>query len=711
MTRDEMKKRLKGFAQLGVKFASLEGGQARGRCPWCGGRRHKTDASKHFVVNPKTRTWDCKACGESGNFRRFLARRAADYAKMMTNADAAWLAADRGLKIKTLRRWRVGHNAAAGCYTVPVYDHGAPGAVVVGVHRYFLKGDKSKRMRGTTGGKNGLVLVDPAAAAAARALWVCEGEWDAMALDEALRAAGDGDAVVAVTGASSAREGLALTAQDKGVLLAFDHDDAGRQGDARARGALAGRARAVASVHWPADSPRGHDVRDMYAEHGRDPAAFLVALRGLTCTPPPSTPGTAEKPLECAARPGTGAQSGHDGPQGGPDAPPAPTRQEVIDVCQRWMYLPNTEVVDVMFGAALSNRFDGDPVWLFVVGAPGCGKTAFFIHFGEAAGVVTTTTLTPATLVSGMQRAGAADPSLIPRLNGKVLVVKDFTTILSMRQDAREEIFGILRDAFDGRIEKWFGNGTHRIYNSRFSVLAGVTSKIEEFGGGHVVVGERFLKYRMRPAGGGRIRVGESAVRRVLNNRGRRADMHEELSDVCRRAIDGARPGGLPALDDHEADLLVRLAMWVAAMRGAVPRDRYTKDILYMPDSEVGTRVVSQLTNLASGVALFRGRRRITTREVTLCARVARDSAPNLLEAMVQAMYVRRRDGWCATGELGEWTRLPADTVRKTMTDASIRGIVNARSTKGRQEWQLSRALARIMTGLDLYVAEKQWKR
>jgi len=55
---------------------------------------------------------------------------------------------------------------------------------------------------------------------------------------------------------------------------------------------------------------------------------------------------------------------------------------------------------------------------------------------------------------------------------------------------ARDEIFGTLRDAYDGKITKRFANGIVRAYQSTFGLVAGVTPAIESFVVTHAMLGE-----------------------------------------------------------------------------------------------------------------------------------------------------------------------------------------------------------------------------
>ena len=89
------------------------------------------------------------------------------------------------------------------------------------------------------------------------------------------------------------------------------------------------------------------------------------------------------------------------------------------------------------------------------------------------------TSLTPQTLISGFVDEGKPDPSLLPKLDGKILIVKDLTPLISGSADVRSAVLGQLRDAYDGSSAKAFGTGDVKRYESRFGMLFGVTPVIE----------------------------------------------------------------------------------------------------------------------------------------------------------------------------------------------------------------------------------------
>jgi hypothetical protein len=101
------------------------------------------------------------------------------------------------------------------------------------------------------------------------------------------------------------------------------------------------------------------------------------------------------------------------------------------------------------------------------------------------------------TFVSGFK---GKNSSLLERLDAKglsFLLLKDFTTVLSLHRDARSEILGALREIYDGEYSKDFGNGQSVSWSGRLGFLAGVTPVIDRHHQVLAVLGQRFLMLRL----------------------------------------------------------------------------------------------------------------------------------------------------------------------------------------------------------------------
>jgi len=112
---------------------------------------------------------------------------------------------------------------------------------------------------------------------------------------------------------------------------------------------------------------------------------------------------------------------------------------------------------------------EGDALWLYVVGAPGSGKTELVRAFADGRKrAYFLSSLTPNSLVSGLKDG----KHLLPELDGKTLIIKDFTMTLESHRENRDALFGALRDAYDGSYSKAFGSVGTVGFDQIFPVLA-----------------------------------------------------------------------------------------------------------------------------------------------------------------------------------------------------------------------------------------------
>lgn len=653
---------VKSFAVHGVLLNEGTSGQAVGECFLC-------DAPKLYV-KIDTGAWDCKVCGESGSLQRFLELKSKWNQEQLKGSYLLRIRKDRGLAIKTLRDWCVGWDGEN--YTIPVDAAGK----FVDLRRYTLGGKVMATPMTTLSLSGKMVESD--------VVWICEGEWDGMALWEAVKIAKAKVSVVSVPGAGVFPQHSAELFRNKKVFIAFDNDEAGANGAARTARVLGAFPKMIKYVHWPENLPDGFDVRDFYAQKGK---GTLAGLERLLKTDPPARATIDVK--ETASFDGEGLH---------PDV--------VLERYRKWLYLPDPEILHVIFGTMFANRIDGDPIWMFLVGAPGASKSEFLMSLSDAPLVHTATNLTPQALVSGANSV-TGDPSLIPKLDGKVLIIKDFTTILDKPSIQRDEIFGILRDAYDGKTEKVFGNMITRSYKSSFGIMAGVTPAIEKYGAEASMLGERFMKYRIKQVGN--ILTGDALILRALTNIGKETRMREQLQQVAYEVLN-RDVDEVPAMSDVTAKRIVKLAQWVSSLRGVVLRERYTRTVQIMPTREVGTRIAKQLAKFGKGVAIFQMKDRIDEDVYQLIVSVARSTIPDRVERLVQEMFIRSSEDYEGTKTIAGWCNLEQQTVHDLMADLMLLNIVQGNPKSGAPQWRLSRTVLRLMRPLALYTREESWQ-
>lgn len=251
----------------------------------------------------------------------------------------------------------------------------------------------------------------------------------------------------------------------------------------------------------------------------------------------------------------------------------------------KWLSIPDedAEVIDFIIAVYKSHGIPGDPIWAQFVDASGGGKTELLRTLKNRPNCYFLSKISENSLISGYREPGKStkDPSLLPLLNEKVLIIKDLAPLLQMRAESRNVIFSQLRDAYDGFTSEGKGNIGRVEYSSRFTLLAATTLSIDREDTMQQELGERFVKFRAR--GDGRI----AKTRKAMENIGKDGDMRKEIEDAVCDFLDALGSATEVRVPELMIDKLTQLADFVSAARSPVPRDR-RGDILYHPKPEVG---------------------------------------------------------------------------------------------------------------------------
>ena len=334
-------------------------------------------------------------------------------------------------------------------------------------------------------------------------------------------------------------------------------------------------------------------------------------------------------------------------------------------------------ILEVELATLLTVKMPGDPLWIFIVGPPSGMKTESlrWLRFLEGR-VYSTSSLTPHSLISGLK--GGHD--LLPFLDGKTLTVKDFTAILEMRRESREQIFSQLRDAFDGYTEKDFGSVGHKAFESRFHILAGVTGAIEGYYSVQSWLGQRFLKARVPET---------DAFQKALDGSGNETGIRWEMAALVQDTVAPVDLGSWRDVDTAGVETLRPVVELLARARAHVPRDE-SGNISALPEPELTPRLAKQLRKLCIGRAMLYGREKVEKEDLVFARRVALDTIPSL-RRKVLGLFV---EGPWTVGGLREDLQLPRTTAYRLRDELLILGLIHE-----------------ILRGKDgaLYALEERW--
>lgn len=376
----------------------------------------------------------------------------------------------------------------------------------------------------------------------------------------------------------------------------------------------------------------------------------------------------------------------------------AKTIDQLIKVFTGIYYLEDTSIIPLICAAVLSNRMPGDAVWLMLVGGSGSGKTELINAVTDLKFVFQLSTLTSNTLLSGMKVKGKESSLLLRIPKTSVLVMKDFTTILSMGKEDQQEIMAQLREVYDGKMHKSTGNGEDVKWEGKVNLIAGVTEKIfvmeHKFSGG----GLRTINYCLpEPDYKGRIATTKRSAKIASGIKEYREHIKREFTEFIELMIPKLA-GFNSEVDEALSDELVGLSEFVALARSPVERD-FNGRIHMKLAPEMPMRLSNQLHLLAKALMVMSGGI-LPPEYKKILYKIALDSIPKgrrmVLKTLASAEYGN-------TKGIATSLNYPTDTVRPWLEDLNAFGIVMREEGKGRSgdRWSLANQYKDMMSIYD----------
>ena len=242
-----------------------------------------------------------------------------------------------------------------------------------------------------------------------------------------------------------------------------------------------------------------------------------------------------------------------------------------------------------------------------------------------------------------------------------IILIKDFTTVLSMRREKKGAFLSQFREMYDGEFKRAFGTGETKVWRGRITVIAAVTPVLDRHYSIFSTLGERFLQVRSsRPDSPV---AGEWAIRQQGNEMLIRRDLRGAVNTLFEGA--NSSPPELPP------EAIRRLAMCgelVAIARTHVYRESFGgRNIQYVPEPEANTRIAKGLAGIARGIASLLGKESVGEAEMQDVARVGLDSIPDLRRRILIQGYLCDRP---------ERVSAPQTTLNRALEDLAELGLL-----------------------------------
>lgn len=689
---EEVPKSLKPYVSHGVQLSyNDKSEEAVGDCPFCA-------KEGKFFVSLKTSQYQCKVCGTGTNkgggnptvFLRELWKASEEGTK-----DYNPLATDRKLLFpETLISWEVVQSSLTESWMVPGYN---PEGKLSQLYRYIKTGARMALLATpeTSHGLHGVNLFDQTKSI----VYICEGPWDAMALWEVLRSckrdedgrlisAGEPSSlirdanVIAVPGCNVFHGPWASLLSGKDVVLCFDADHpktapngktippAGWAGMRRICQQLsAGNSppKSVKILKWGEEGydpslKSGYDVRDLLTQGGNTLARRLPQLDEFF------------KRLSTIPADWVAGRSKESKKSGKVDV-------EVLP-CESWSQVRNAWLnamqwttdldyaLSCMLATVASTDLPLEQLWIKVVSPASTGKTTLVEALAVCKDYVYSKD-TMTGLFSGFQTdvEGKEDLSMIPKINGKTLVIKDGDTIL--QNPAMSQILSQFRALYDRALRTQFKNKMSRDYEDiNATVILCGTSSIRKLDQSEL--GERFLDVVIMEEIDPDFEddIQDRVIARMFDEQEDGDDHAEHMSNAKRltggyvRYLRYTAPGEWKKVKVPQGarEEIKRLALLVAHMR-ARPSARQHETT----EREMSPRLTMQIGRLAKCLAIVLNKPEVDEDVMARVRRCAMDTARGDTMRIASAVMLSSREEGVTSSALDVRTGIGSSKLRELL--------------------------------------------
>lgn len=358
----------------------------------------------------------------------------------------------------------------------------------------------------------------------------------------------------------------------------------------------------------------------------------------------------------------------------GTPSPQNASLELLIEALKEFLHLPDLGAVYTLLGAVAGNMIKGPPVWVMLIGPPSSGGSELLNMFLGLESVVEAGLIdSAAAFLSGTsekETSKDATGGLLRQVgtNGAI-VMKDFTSIISLPMSERKKVMGVFRESYDGRWTRPVGSdgGKSLQWEGKVGFFAKCTGAIDMEMEVNASLGERWAYFRM----------GEGhkfeRSRRALSNSSEAQDWKKDLQQRIKAfymglGLEFKHQSDSRKFRSYESNRLIRIGDLASRCRSSVRRDQFHGDIVGVRETEMGPRITSALGQL------YLGMEAIGLDEVhrwRLIAKIAFDSMPALRRELIDSIRLGK-DLNGLVKRIGSGKR----AVKLAIEDLEVHGVV-----------------------------------
>jgi hypothetical protein len=351
-------------------------------------------------------------------------------------------------------------------------------------------------------------------------------------------------------------------------------------------------------------------------------------------------------------------------------------------------YLPNTATaLKLLLAVATSGvRKNRGMLWLMFVGSPSSGKTELLRLIKSVPMVTSLDTLTQNSFISGERETSKQKVyDLLPKLDGKCLVIKDWTVIFSHDERMTKKIIGDLVGIYDKSLAKSSSQRGVITYESEFSHLGAITpATLNKHHNYLNMIGPRFLFYTIPSLN----QEDEDKSFDAIFSNADRKELERRVSAAVFDYLVFLNEFDLNQIEPLSKEVqnyLKTASRFMAKGRGIVIiqqtsfKNEGGEEITYYEPLEVQIeqpfRAVQQLMTLSEYLALVVGKSRVNEEELEVIKEIVISSMPADRSQALRALKASE-NGEITAKQLSEGVDVSTKTARRLLEELTNLGVV-----------------------------------
>lgn len=382
-----------------------------------------------------------------------------------------------------------------------------------------------------------------------------------------------------------------------------------------------------------------------------------------------------------------------------------PTFEEILNDFRSFLLLADEEYIRLTYATVIGNQMPTSrPIWLMLVAPPSSGKTTALNALNNLELVNPQThevfkpchnisDLTENSFASGMSR-GDKQTSLLHKIpRGGVMVYKDFTSIISKRQESRMVIMGQLREIYDGAYVKRTGTGEDILWQGKIGAIAGVTETIYEYTSSMSAMGDRFIMYQIPQPDkktAMRFKIDQSML--GVSEQSTMPIIQQKTAAYLQNAINNLDDLDFDFPKDRE-DEIIDVATFCSTARSGIIFDEFRQTAKYVPEPEMPFRMFEQMMAIAKSLVFMRRldkpeeRKQLSEQDITTIYKIAFDSIP--ITRRIALRYLTIYDA-VETATLARKLQYETPVVFRWLLELNGLGLVDRNeSLRGANTWRI----------------------